>query len=83
MQRAVTSLLTANKDVVSITVCGHSLGGALAAMCAFDLAVSEINKAFSRPFLCTRQGFLHPRAVALFIRAYALPDVADCLMFRP
>ena len=37
-------LLTAHKNVQSITVCGHSLGGALASMCAFDLASSEINK---------------------------------------
>lgn len=45
MQRTVTSLLTANTGVESITVCGHSLGGALASICAFDLAISELNKA--------------------------------------
>ena len=45
MQRTVTSLLTANPGVESITVCGHSLGGALASLCAFDLAISELNKA--------------------------------------
>jgi len=44
IQKAVSSLLTANTGVKSITVTGHSLGGALASMCAFDLAVSEINK---------------------------------------
>ena len=48
-QKAVTTLLTANKGVESITVCGHSLGGALASMCAFDLAISEVNKAKPRP----------------------------------
>ncbi|CAL5225185.1 g7967 [Coccomyxa viridis] len=49
MQRTVTSLLTANKEVESITVCGHSLGGALASMSAFDLAISELNKKGGKP----------------------------------
>ena len=42
---AVQKLLAANRgEVGSITTTGHSLGGALASMCAFDLAWSDINK---------------------------------------
>ena len=33
----------------SITVTGHSLGGALASICAFDLAYSEINQVGDKP----------------------------------
>ena len=36
-------------EVGSITVTGHSLGGALASICAFDLAYSEINQVGDRP----------------------------------
>lgn len=35
--------------VESITVTGHSLGGALASICAFDLAYSEINQVGAKP----------------------------------
>ena len=36
-------------EVGSITVTGHSLGGALASICAFDLAYSEINQVGDKP----------------------------------
>ena len=45
VQSAVEALLLEHRDnVASITICGHSLGGALASLCAFDLASSEVNK---------------------------------------
>ena len=45
VQSAVEALLVKYGDSVeSITTCGHSLGGALASLCAFDLASSEVNK---------------------------------------
>ena len=74
MQRTVTSLLTANKEVESITVCGHSLGGALASMSAFDLAISELNKVMLnvssfRFGICLHSPFLMPG-----VRA----DIASC-----
>ena len=44
MQVAVRKLLCKHgKEVGSISVTGHSLGGALASLCAFDIANSEIN----------------------------------------
>ena len=45
MQVAVRKLLCKHgKQVGSISVTGHSLGGALASLCAFDIANSNINR---------------------------------------
>ena len=45
VQVAVRKLLCKyGKEVGSISVTGHSLGGALASLCAFDIANSNINR---------------------------------------
>ena len=45
MHVALHKLLAAYPGKVgSITTTGHSLGGALASMCAFDIATSHINR---------------------------------------
>ncbi|BDA50421.1 Phospholipase A1-II 5 [Coccomyxa sp. Obi] len=46
---ALSRLLTKYPDVGSITTTGHSLGGALASMCAFDIAWSQINRVGYNP----------------------------------
>ena len=43
VQVAVRKLLCKHGNVGSISVTGHSLGGALASLCAFDIANSDIN----------------------------------------
>lgn len=53
VQSAVEALLLEHGNkVASITICGHSLGGALASLCAFDLASSEVNKVGIYSMLC-------------------------------
>ena len=49
MRCQVMSACRYGDEVGSITVTGHSLGGALASICAFDLAYSEINQVGARP----------------------------------
>ncbi len=50
VQMAVRKLLAHyGPDVGRITTTGHSLGGALAEMCAFDLVESEINRQGDMP----------------------------------
>ncbi len=47
---ALSKLLTQYGDEIgSITTTGHSLGGALASLCAFDIAWSRINRVGDKP----------------------------------
>lgn len=50
VQEALSKLLTQYKEEIgSITVTGHSLGGALASLCAFDIASARINRVGDKP----------------------------------
>jgi hypothetical protein len=59
---SVTTALSSlpwKKPVTSLTICGHSLGGALATLLALDVAANAANPAFKTPVVYT---YASPRA---------------------
>lgn len=50
MHVALSKLLTQHgEEIGTITTTGHSLGGALASLCAFDIASSRLNQVGDKP----------------------------------